>query len=164
MGKKVVVAVIATLIIFAVGIYLVSRGDNSAPDSSLPKVEAADVQVSPDNYDIGRVLMKNGIVTREYEIKNNSENPLRLKKIVTSCMCTRARVVVGDKRTRFYAMENSIISFDIPGESTAKLVVRFDPAAHGIQGVGKVDRNMSLTFLDPVGTKEVKFFGEVALK
>jgi len=164
MGKKVIIAVIAILIIFAGGFYLVSRGDNSTSDLPLAKVEAADVQVSPDNYDIGRVLMKGGVVTREYEIKNNSENTLRLKKIVTSCMCTRAQVVVGDNKTRFYAMENSIISFDIPGESTAKLVVRFDPAAHGIQGVGKVDRNVSLTFLDPVGTKEVRFFGEVTLK
>ena len=164
MGKKVIIVVIATLAIFIVGFYLVSRGDNSTSDLSLPKVEAADVQVTPDNYDIGKVLMKNGVITREYEIKNNSQNPLRLKKIVTSCMCTRAQVVVGDKRTRFYAMENSIISFDIPGESTAKLVVRFDPATHGIQGVGKVDRNISLTFLDPVGTKEVRFFGEVTLQ
>jgi len=164
MGKKVIIAVIATLIVFAGGFYLVSRGDNSAQDLSLPKVEAADVQVSPDNYDIGRVLMKSGLVTREYEIKNNSENTLKLKKIVTSCMCTRAQVVVGDKKTRFYAMENSTISFDIPGKSTAKLVVRFDPAAHGIQGAGKVDREVSLTFSDPVGIKEVKFFGEVILK
>jgi len=90
MGKKVIIAVIATLIVFAGGFYLVSRGDNSAQDLSLPKVEAADVQVSPDNYDIGRVLMKSGLVTREYEIKNNSENTLKLKKIVTPCMCTRA--------------------------------------------------------------------------
>lgn len=165
MNKKIIVVIVATLVIFAGGVYLVSRGDNSASDLSLPKVEAADVQVSPDNYDIGRVLMKNGLVTREYEIKNNSENVLRLKKIVTSCMCTRAQVVVGDKKTRLYAMEmNGVISFDIPGKSTAKVIVKFDPAAHGIQGAGVVDRSIWLTFVDPVGVKEVKFFGEVVLQ
>ena len=169
MGKKVIAVIVATLAIFAGGLYLVSRGDNSASDLSLPKVEAADVQVSPDNYDIGRVLMKSGLVTREYEIKNTSQNVLRLKNIVTSCMCTRAQVVVGDKRTRFYAMEmsgakNPNIDFDIPGGSTAKLVVRFDPAVHGIQGVGPTDRSVFLTFLDPIGQKEVKFSGEVVLK
>jgi len=169
MGKKVIIAVIATLIIFAGGFYLVSRGDNSAQDLSLPKVEAADVQVSPDNYDIGRVLMKNGFVVREYEIKNNSKNILRVKNIVTSCMCTKAQVVFGDRRSRFYAMEmsgakNPNIDFDIPAETTAKLVVRFDPAAHGIQGVGPLNRSVFLTFLDPVGQKEVKFSGEVVLK
>ena len=170
MDKKVIIAVIATLIIFAGGFYLVSRGDNSASDVSLAKVEAADVEVTPDNYDIGRVLMKSGVVTREYEIKNNSENALRLKKIVTSCMCTKAQVVVGDKRTRLYAMEmaggakNPIINFDIPGKSTAKVIVKFDPAVHGIQGAGVIDRSVLLTFIDPVGTKEVTFNGEVVLK
>lgn len=165
MGKKVIIVVFVTLAIFAGGFYLVSKGDNSASDLSLPKVEANDVQVSPDNYDIGRVLMKSGIVTREYEIKNNSENVLRLKKIVTSCMCTKAQAVLGDKRTRFYGMEkNPNIDFDIPGGSTAKLVVRFDPVAHGVQGVGPLNRSVYLTFLDPVGQKEVSFSGEVVLK
>lgn len=169
MNKKIIAVVVATLVIFAGGIYLVGKGDNSVQDLSLPKVEAAQVEVTPDNYDIGKVLMKSGIVTREYEIKNDSENTLRLKKIVTSCMCTRAQVVAGDKMTRLYAMEmngvkNPIISFDIPGKSTAKLIVRFDPAAHGIQGAGVIDRNIWLTFVDPVGTKEVTFHGEVTLK
>jgi len=169
MNKKIIALVVATIIIFIGGVYLVGRGGGSASDLSLPKVEAADVQVTPDNYDIGKVLMKSGIVTREYEIKNNSQNPLRLKKIVTSCMCTRAQVVVGDEKTRLYAMEmngvkNPTFSFDIPAKSTAKVIVKFDPAAHGIQGAGVVDRSIWLTFVDPVGTREVKFHGEVALQ
>ena len=169
MNKKIIVLIGVMLVILAGGLYLVSRDDSSASDNSLPKIEAADVQVTPDNYDIGRVLMKSGLVTREYEIKNNSENTLRLKKIVTSCMCTRVQVVVGDKRTRLYAMEmngvkNPIISFDIPAKSTAKVIVKFDPAAHGIQGAGVVDRSIWLTFVDPVGTREVKFHGEVTLQ
>ena len=169
MNKKIIVLIGVMLVILAGGLYLVSRGDSSASDNSLPKVEAADVQVTPDNYDVGRVLMKGGIVTREYEIKNNSQNPLRLKKIVTSCMCTRAQVVVGDNKTRLYAMEmngvkNPIISFDIPAKSTAKVIVKFDPAAHGIQGAGAIDRTVWLTFVDPVGTRQVSFYGEVTLQ
>lgn len=169
MSKKIIITIVATLAIFAGGFYFVSKGSSSIPESSLVKVEASDVQVSPESYDIGKVLMKNGLVTREYEIKNNSENTLRLKKIVTSCMCTRAQVVTGDKRTRLYAMEmngvkNPIISFDIPGKSTAKVIVKFDPAAHGIQGAGVVDRTVWLTFVDPIGTKQVTFHGEVAFK
>ncbi len=169
MGKKMIIVVFATLALLVGGVYFVNKKESSTPESSLAKVEAADVQVSPDNYDIGRVLMKSGLVTREYEIKNNSENALRLKKIVTSCMCTRAQVVVGDKRTRLYAMEmngvkNPIISFDIPAKLTAKVIVKFDPAAHGPAGVGPVDRIVWLTFADQVGTREVKFTGEVVLQ
>lgn len=146
-----------------------SRNQRTVDESTLPKVSPQDVQITPESYDIGRVIMKNGFVTREYQIKNSSQNTLRVKNIVTSCMCTKAQVVLGDKKTRLYSMEmanavNPNINFDIPGETTANLIVRFDPAAHGIQGVGPIDRSVYLTFLDPVGKKEVKFSGEVVLK
>jgi len=59
---------------------------------------------------------------------------------------------------------NPVIDFDIPANSTAKLIVKFDPAAHGIQGTGPIERTVSLTFVDPVGTREVGFSGEVVLK
>ena len=169
MNKKLMLILLATLFLIGGGVYLITKGQNTIPDSALPKIDPEEVQVSPETYDIGKVLMKNGFVVREYEIKNNSKNILRIKNIVTSCMCTRAQVVFGDKRSRFYAMEmsgakNPNIDFDIPAESTAKLVVRFDPAAHGPAGVGPVDRNVWLTFADPVGTREVKFNGEVVLQ
>lgn len=146
-----------------------TRNKNNIKDTALVQINPQDVQITPQNYDIGRVLMKDGFVFREYEIKNSSQNTLRLKNIVTSCMCTKAQVALGDKRTRFYAMEmsgakNPNVDFDIPGGATAKLIVRFDPAAHGIQGVGPINRSVYLTFLDPVGQKEVTFSGEVALK
>jgi hypothetical protein len=169
MNKKIVIILTSVLILIVGGVYLMAGNVNSASDSSLPKVESQDVTVSPESYDIGRVLMKNGLVNREYEIKNNSENILRVKNIVTSCMCTRAQVVWGDKRTRLYSMEmagakNPNVDFDIPGGETAKLVVKFDPAAHGPAGVGPVDRIVTLTFLDPVGTRQVGFSGEVTLQ
>lgn len=169
MSKKLTSILLGTLILVVGGVYLVTRSQNRVDDSTLAKVNSQDVQITPENYDIGKVLMKNGFVVREYEIKNNSKNILRVKNIVTSCMCTKAQVVFGDRRSRFYAMEmsgakNPNIDFDIPAETTAKLVVRFDPAAHGIQGVGPLNRSVFLTFLDPVGQKEVKFSGEVVLK
>ncbi len=146
-----------------------SKGQKIVADSTLPKIEPLEVTLIPETYDLGRMIMKDGIVTREYEIKNNSKNVLRVKNIVTSCMCTRAQVISGDKRTRLYSMEmqgakNPNVDFDIPAESTAKLVVKFDPAAHGPAGVGKIDRTVYLTFLDPVGTRQVTFTGEVVLK
>lgn len=165
MSKKVIYILLGTIILVVGGVYLMTRKQNKVVDSTLAKVNLEDVQISPENYDIGKVLMKNGFVIREYQIKNGSQNILRLKNIVTTCMCTKAQAVLGDRRTRFYGMEKSPdIDFDIPGGSTAKLVVRFDPAAHGIQGVGPIDRSVFLTFLDPVGQKEVKFSGEVVLE
>lgn len=167
--KKSIYWIIFIILLFVGGIYLVTKNQNSIPDSALAEVKPEEVEITPQNYDIGKVIMKSGFVTREYELKNNSDNVLRLKKITTSCMCTKAQIVSGDEKTRFYAMEmgganNPVINFDIPAKSGAKIVVRFDPAAHGIEGVGAIDRRVYLTFMDPVGTREVSFFGEVVLK
>ena len=169
MSKKAIAIIVGILIFVGGGFYLINKPASSTPDSALAAVSASEINVSPEFYDIGKVIMKDGIITREYEIKNSSKNALRLKKIVTSCMCTRAQVVVGERKTRTYGMEmsgdlNPSINFDIPGETTAKVIVKFDPAAHGPQGVGKIDRTVSLAFMDPVGTKVVRFSGEVALQ
>ncbi len=165
---KKTIYVLIGIIILGFGGYSLFKG-NSVPDSALAKIDPSQVEVSPATYDIGSVVMKDGIVTREYEIKNNSSEVLRLKKIFTSCMCTKAQVIVGDRKTRFYSMEmggatNAAVDFDIPAASTAKLLVKFDPAAHGIQGTGPLQREVDLTFIDPVGTRRVGFSGEVVLK
>jgi len=169
MNKKIILGLLATLLLIGGGAYLFSKKDSAPPDSTLGVVDSSEVTITPETYDIGKVIMKGGLIEREYEIKNASKNTLRVKKIVTSCMCTKASVWFEDKKTRFYAMEmsgdkNPNINFDIPGESTAKLVVRFDPAAHGIAGKGPIDRSVWVTFADPAGTKEVRFFGEVVLQ
>ncbi|KKQ48284.1 MAG: hypothetical protein US68_C0038G0005 [Candidatus Shapirobacteria bacterium GW2011_GWE1_38_10] len=165
---KKTIFILIGVVVLGLGGYYFFNG-NSIPDAALAQLSPAQIEVSPATYDIGRVVMKEGVVTREYEIKNNSSDVLRLKKIVTSCMCTKAQVIAGDKKTRLYAMEmggavNPVIDFDIPANSTAKLIVKFDPAAHGIQGTGPIERTVSLTFVDPVGTREVGFSGEVVLK
>lgn len=165
---KKAIYVLIGIIILGFGGYSLFK-DSSVPDSALTKIDPSQVEVSPATYDIGSVVMKDGIVTREYEIKNNSSDVLRLKKILTSCMCTKAQVIAGDRKTRFYSMEmggatNAAVDFDIPANSTAKLLVKFDPAAHGIQGTGPLQREIDLTFVDPIGVRRVGFSGEVVLK
>lgn len=171
MSKKALAIVIGILIFVLGGFFIINRDSSASkvPDSSLAKVDPSQVSISPETYDIGKVLMKSGNVVKEYEIKNDADSPLRVKKIATSCMCTKAKIEVGDKSSRNYGMEmagdaNPIINFDIPAKTTAKLVVTFDPAAHGIEGVGKIDRSVYITFIDPIGMKEAKFFGEVTLQ
>lgn len=124
------------------------------------------VEVNPESYELGDVPLKGGIVTKEYKVKNTTEQPIKLKKIATSCMCTEAKVSVGDKQTRFFGMEhptdkNPPINMELPPDEVAKVTVNFDPAAHGPQGVGQFNRSVWLTFSDPAGVKELKFEGRV---
>lgn len=124
------------------------------------------IVASPEFYDLGEVPINAGIVTKEYEIKNVSNTTLKLKKIATSCMCTKASFEIGDKKTKFFGMEghgdrNPPVNIEIPAGASGKVVVQFDPAAHGPQGVGPFERSVFLTFSDPVGIKELKFNGRV---
>jgi hypothetical protein len=81
-------------------------------------------------------------------------------------MCTKASFEIGDRKTRFFGMEghgdrNPPVNIDIPDGASGKVVVQFDPAAHGPQGIGPFERSVFLTFSDPAGIKELKFNGEV---
>ena len=105
-----------------------------------------------------------GIITKEYEIKNILGKDVELLKITTSCMCTSTNVKIGDNETKFFSMEmggdkNPLISLKIKKDETAKVTVRFDPAAHGPQGTGPFDRVVSLYF--DTGIKELTFAGTV---
>lgn len=161
---------IFTLIIISLfyGGYLLTNKNKI--DESIPLVKDPSlIEINPTSFDLGRVKMKDGVVKREYEIKNNSDKTLRLKKIATSCMCTKAYVTLGDKKTRIFGMEghgdkNPSFNFEIPGGLVAKVVAEFDPAAHGIAGTGVFDRTVWLTFADPIGIREVIFNGEVVLE
>ncbi|MBI2405440.1 DUF1573 domain-containing protein [Candidatus Microgenomates bacterium] len=128
--------------------------------------DGSGIELSPQPSDWGEIQINGGIVTREFEIKNTSERSIKLKKIVTSCMCTTAAVKIGEESTRFFGMEmsgdkNPPVNMEIDAGEVAKIIVKFDPAAHGPQGVGPFERIVWLTFSDPAGVKELKFNGRV---
>jgi hypothetical protein len=165
---KVFIGIIGFTALLVVGLAIWQggkKGDSIASNNE-PLGQVEGIETSPEDYDLGNVPINGGIVTKEYEIKNTTDAPMTLGKIVTSCMCTEAKVSLGDHETRFFGMEhpgdkNPPINFEIPPGETAKVTVNFDPAAHGPQGVGPFDRVVSLIFKEPVGTKELTFKGAV---
>lgn len=156
---------ITILLIFGF-ILLQGKGNTWVAEDKEVLGDAEGVEVNPGNYELGEVSINGGLVTKEYEVKNTSEKTLILKKITTSCMCTKASFEIGDIATKFFGMEghgdkNPSVNVEIGAGATGKAIVRFDPAAHGPQGVGPVDRSVFLTFSDPAGIKELKFNGVV---
>lgn len=170
MKVKYIIAGIVFIVLVGGAVKLFSsQGNSSGVVEALSIEEVSKIAITPDYFDVGKVPMKGGLVTREYDIKNGASKGMLVKKIVTSCMCTKAAVQVGEKSTRFYGMEmagdkNPRLDFEIPAGAVAKLVVRYDPAAHGIAGKGPFDRTVEVTFADPVGVKSVRFSGEVVLE
>ncbi len=158
---KIMLGVLAFSFLLIVGFAFLVGGKEEAVLGDM-----SSVQVTPGFYELGNVPIDGGVTTREYEVRNTTENTMKLKKIATSCMCTEAKIVVGDKETRFFGMEhptdkNPSVNLEIAPNETAKVIVNFDPAAHGPQGTGPFDRTVMLTFSDPAGTKELKFNGTV---
>lgn len=163
---KIFIGIIGFTVLLVIGLAVWQGGKEDVVSSNRPLGQVAGVQVNPENYDLGNVPINGGLVTKEYELKNDTESTMKLGNIVTSCMCTQAKVSVGDKESRFFGMEhpgdrNPSLGYEInPGE-TAKVTVNFDPAAHGPQGVGPFDRVVELTFNEPSGVKKLTFSGTV---
>ena len=138
-------------------------------DENFEPIVAGDIvgiEINPGNFNLGDVPINGGIVTKEYEIKNSTDGVLKLRKVATSCMCTKASFEVGETKTKFFGMEghgdkNPPVNIEIGSGQSGRVVARFDPAAHGPQGVGPFDRSIWLTFSDPAGVKELKFNGVV---
>ncbi|KKT65936.1 MAG: hypothetical protein UW60_C0032G0018 [Candidatus Woesebacteria bacterium GW2011_GWA2_44_33] len=161
--KVLIGIIVATIILLVGGVVLLSRGSSN---QNQPTTEVLGVEINPVSYDLGEVPINAGIQEREYTIKNTTDKTMKLKKIATSCMCTTAAFQIGDKTTNFFGMEghgdaNPPVNIEIGAGQEGKVIVRFDPAAHGPQGTGPFDRMVWLTFSDPGGIKELTFNGTV---
>lgn len=158
---------LGTFILLGGLVFLSSR--NSSGEEPKVTTEVQGIEVNPTSYSLGDVPINGGIVTKDYEVKNTSGKTLKLKKVSTSCMCTKAKVKIGDKESQLFGMEgmgdaNPPLNWEMPDGQTATVTMDFDPAAHGPAGAGPIDRSIFLTFSDPAGVKELKFNGTVVAK
>jgi hypothetical protein len=118
-----------------------------------PKVETFNLE-----YDAGTISMADGLVKNTYEIKNIGQGDLKINKMWTSCMCTTARLKVGDSWSREFSMHDSsfLWSETIKPGKTAYLEVVFDPNFHGPEGTGPITRAVYVSTNDPEN-KELEF-------
>jgi len=162
-SKVLITIVVATVLLIGGGVVLL--GGKSTTTSEVLS-EVSGIEANPTFYDLGEVPINGGVVTKEYSIKNTSGSAIKLKKVATSCMCTTASVQIMGKETPFFGMEghgdaNPPVNIEVGVGQEGKVVVIFDPAAHGPQGVGPFNRVVYLTFSDPAGIKELSFSGKV---
>lgn len=160
--KIIIGAILFTLLLIVGFAFLQTKSTKEAQEISTQQIQG--VSSDPDFYNLGSVPIKGGVVAKEYKIKNTTGNTMNLSKIATSCMCTTAKIKIGDKETRFFGMEmsgdmNPPVNLELQSGEEATISVNFDPAAHGPQGVGPFDRIVWLYFKQ--GIKELKFSGTV---
>jgi hypothetical protein len=136
----------SVLVILILGGLIVAAKPGPAAKSP-PRAEVqskSDLIAEEMSFDFGPVSMAAGNVTHRFEIKNANVEPVIIRKISTSCMCTTAQLVKGGKKLAIYGMPGHgyIPNLDEPiaPNEQASVEVVFDPAAHGPAGIGRVER------------------------
>lgn len=135
------VIIIGIVILFMAGLIWIARpkpqNENTGPS---PETLVA----GEESFDFGEISMAAGNVSHAFKIKNTGNEPITVEKVYTSCMCTTASLILGNKKFGPYGMPghnfipgiNEAIS---PGEE-ATIEAVFDPTAHGPAGVGLIER------------------------
>lgn len=154
-ANKMLLGLIAiSVIAIGVGVYR-SQQSVAAPQPQRleqPAQKGSLVSFRPA-LDLGTVSMAAGNVPFQYLIKNAGDQPVDLKRIATSCMCTSATLVTANGRKGPFGMPghgtgtNTVKARLAPGE-TANLEVVFDPAAHGPSGLGRIERSVMVESAD----------------
>lgn len=162
MPKELKIILICFSLLFGITFWLIIKTSNTA-STSTPVVG---VQASDKVDQLGNVSRLGGLIFKEYTFKNTTNTSMKLGRLTTSCMCTKAKVVIGNQESTSYGMEstgdlNPSLNFELKSGESAKVIVDFDPNAHGPKGIGPFDRVIRLYFLNPQGIKEFKFSGTI---
>lgn len=108
----------------------------------------SDLTAGEMSFDFGSISMAAGKVTHRFKIKNTNAEPIVIRKISTSCMCTTAQLVKGGKKLAIYGMPGHgyVPNLDEPIAPNEQAVIEvvFDPAAHGPAGIGRVERSVTI--------------------
>lgn len=140
---------IATIILIAgVFIAISKSGNPEGKKANLIDGVSGELTAEESAFDFDEVSMAAGNVSHSFKIKNASAAPVKIAKIYTSCMCTTATYINGDKKMGPFGMPGHGIQPKInqvvePG-AEAEIDVVFDPAAHGPAGIGKIERAVYL--------------------
>lgn len=106
----------------------------------------SEVQLIVDRLgnDFGSISMKNGIVKSNFVITNPLDKTLKLAKLYTSCMCTKASFILNNNLVGTFGMPGHGIvpplNITLEPNQQATIEVAFDPAAHGPSGIGRIER------------------------
>lgn len=109
---------------------------------------ALDLALEPKSYDFGTVSMKNGLVSKEFVVKNTRPESVFLAEVYTSCMCTDAKIRINSQEFGPFGMQGhgamKMLNQSLQPGQEAQLQVTFDPSAHGPAGIGVIERTVSL--------------------
>ena len=110
--------------------------------SPVELVENAQLTISETSWDFGDIPMSEGITTRSISLKNDTDVPITITSMQTSCMCTTVQIVHSDGSKSGL---KGMVGHGIQAGEAVALLVNFDPNAHGPNATGPITRNVELT-------------------
>ena len=141
-GGLVLIGIVG-LLLFTGGIVAFSTSTNDESEAKAPSV-----LVAPEKFfDFGTISMAKGKVTHDFTISNPGADLVVIKMLYTSCMCTKATLIIDGEETGPFGMlahgfAPPPIQKDLAPGASATIRAVFDPAAHGPAGVGPIARTV----------------------
>ena len=147
MKSKKFVVFAAIVFVAALGFVVFGKGGEEG-EVKTPTQSASVLGALEKDFDFGAIAMKNGDVSKIFELENEGTEPILISKVYTSCMCTVAKITTAKGDTSGpYGMPGhgggiSKANVEIGAGETVKVEVIFNPAAHGPSGVGLANRTV----------------------
>lgn len=146
--KKIIYWGLGILILIGVLILMPSGGDKANKSTEVSVSSASTLSVVENDFDFGSIMMQDGEVSHNFEVKNEGTEPVQIGRVYTSCACTTAYIIdsSGQEVGKFGMLGHKGLrtSADVeiaPGESVMVKAV-YDPEFHGPSGVGLADRSI----------------------
>ncbi|KKU55882.1 hypothetical protein A3H89_02575 [Candidatus Amesbacteria bacterium RIFCSPLOWO2_02_FULL_48_11] len=151
MNPKIIIAVIISSLGLVIGGVVLASRLPTNQKAEVVKDDSAKLFVDHQNYDWQNINYSGGVVTHSFPVGNQGTAPLTVANMKTSCMCTTVKLISTSGTSPAFAMhqQSDWKGTVQPGE-TAQLEIVFDPAFHGPQGVGPMERIISLETSDPL--------------
>lgn len=150
--KVIIIGILSTIILLFGGIFFLTKTTGNPQIAASQNAKA--YVLDPTSFDWGTIPMDKGNKIKAFTIKNTGTDTLKLYNIKTSCHCTTAFVTINGVDSPSFGMDNlSSWVGEVPKGSESKLTVVFDPAYHGPQGTGPMNRFVSVETNDKANTK-----------
>lgn len=140
---------IAIVFVLVFGIILSFDQKQQDQENVLASTEPSNgtLSVESSDYDFGVINMYDGDVSHRYQVTNNSDEPVSIGEVYTSCMCTTAQAIYSDGSTSAIAgmrghSSPTYLNRTIEAGESVDIEAVFDPAAHGPSGVGPIHRSI----------------------
>lgn len=142
--KKLILGIIVVIALFGVLVWFAKPNAGATNIGGGGSATSTLAVIGDDSFDFGSISMAAGNVSKLFTVKNSGTEPVLVKSVYTSCMCTAATFTLGTDTFGPFGMPGHgvvpMLNKSLaPGEEAVVDVV-FDPAAHGPAGVGLIKR------------------------